>query len=46
MGALSKLLPYPLGALEIESKAVEIGTIFAWELGLTKITLKGTPKLS
>lgn len=29
MGALSKLLPYPLGALEIEAKAIEIGTIFA-----------------
>ncbi|KAK9999711.1 hypothetical protein SO802_019314 [Lithocarpus litseifolius] len=41
MGALSKLLPYPLGALEIEAKATEIGTTFAWELGLREIMLEG-----
>ena len=29
MGALSKLLPYPLGVLETEAKAAEIGTTFA-----------------
>ncbi|KAK9986180.1 hypothetical protein SO802_031131 [Lithocarpus litseifolius] len=41
MGALSKLLPYPLGALEIEAKAAKIGTTFAWELGLREIILEG-----
>ena len=46
MGALNKLLLYPLGDLEIEAKVVEIGTIFSWKLGLREITSKGTPKLS
>ena len=41
MGALSKLLPYPLGALEIEAKVAEIGTTFALELGLREIILEG-----
>lgn len=41
MGALSKLLPYPLGALETEATAAEIGTIFAWELGPREIILEG-----
>ena len=46
MGALSKLIPYPLGALEIEAKVAEIGTTFAWELGLRRSFLKETHKLS
>ena len=41
MGALSNLLPYPLGALETEAKATEIGTTFAWELGLREIIVEG-----
>ena len=45
MGALSKLLPYPLGALETKAKAIEIGTIFAWELGLREIILEGDSQI-
>ena len=41
MGALSKLLPNPLDALETEAKVGEIGTTFAWELGLREIILEG-----
>ena len=41
MGALSKLLPYPLGAFETEAKVAEIGTTFALEFGLREIILEG-----
>ena len=41
MGALRKLLPNPLDALETEAKVGEIGTTFAWELGLREIILEG-----
>ena len=46
VGALSKIFPYPLGALGIEAKAAEVGTTFALELGLKEIILGVTPKLS
>ena len=40
MGALSKTLLYPLGALETKAKAAEIGIIFSWELGPREIILE------
>ncbi|XP_050266516.1 uncharacterized protein LOC126710173 [Quercus robur] len=41
MEALSKMLPYPLGAMEAEAKAMECGIIFAWELGLRQVIMEG-----
>lgn len=41
MGALSQMLPYPLGAMEAEAKAMECGIIFAWELGLRQVIVEG-----
>ena len=32
--ALSKNIPYPLGPLEIEAKALEEGVHFAWDVGV------------
>ncbi|XP_023905820.1 uncharacterized protein LOC112017593 [Quercus suber] len=45
MGALSKTLPYPLGALDAKAKAAEIGIIFSWELGLREIILEGDSQI-
>lgn len=45
MGAVSKALPYPLGALETEAKAAEIGIVFSWELGLREIILEGDSQI-
>ena len=41
MGSLSKMFPYPLGAMEVEAKAVECGIIFAWEMGLKQVIVEG-----
>ena len=45
MGALSKTLPYSLGALVVEAKAIEIGICFSWELGLREIILEGDSQI-
>ena len=46
MGALSKMLPYPLGAMEVEAKAVECRIIFAWEMGLKQVIVEGDSQVA
>ena len=41
MGAMSKEILLPLGALEVEARAAEEGIIFARELGLGEIMVEG-----
>ena len=41
MGAMSKKILFPLGALEVEARAAEEGIIFARDLGLGEIMVEG-----
>ena len=41
MGAMSKKISRPLGAIEAEAKAMEVGILFAWDLGLKNIVAEG-----
>ena len=38
--ALSKNIPYPLGPLEIEARALEEGVLFAWDVGFQECWCK------
>ena len=41
IAAFSKRWPYPLGSLEVEAKAWEVGALFAWEVGIKEAEFEG-----
>ena len=41
MGAMSKKISRPLEAIKAEAKAMEVGILFAWDLGLKNIVAEG-----
>ena len=41
MWAMSKKISKPLGVIEAEARAMEVGILFAWDLGLKDIVAEG-----
>ena len=41
MGVMSKEISRPLGAIKARAKAMEVGILFAWDLGLKNIVAEG-----
>ena len=42
---LSKQVQQPLGPLEVESKAMEVGVSFAWDVGIREVILECDSKI-
>ena len=40
MGAMSRFLPLPLGAMEVEAKTMEEGIKLAWDPGLWEVEME------
>ena len=45
MATLSKQVQHPLGPLEIEAKAMEVGVSFAWDVGIREVILECDSKI-
>ena len=44
MGAMGKKLPFPLGLLEAEARAMEEGIVLAKDLGFNEVIIEGDAK--
>ena len=45
VATLSKQVQQPLGPLEIEAKAMEVGVSFAWDVGTREVILECDSKI-